>query len=150
MDNLDERIRASQGQRLGFLVSLDLYDCKCDLDRLRELDLGKTFVEKAVDDANLTPIGFCAHQFENHRSWTATCTLIESHVFFHTWSQHKYASVDIFTCSEKFPVTIIDAIIDFFQPEKFTLVATPRGEKVFGLDESNPLVMSKGGLCKTA
>jgi len=126
--NINDDIR-----RLGYHTVLDLYDCNCEKDNLRELENGKTFLKDIVKKCNLNIIEFVWHQFPDiNRAYTATVCLLESHIAIHTWSEHDFVCIDVFTCSKLFPTEIINMILEFYKPHRYKLVGIDRGELIFG------------------
>ncbi len=82
---------------VGTHCILDLYDCPTDL-----LD-DRSFIEQALRDAAeqglTTLLKEISHQFNPH-GVTALGLLAESHLSIHTWPEHCYAAVDLFTCGQ--------------------------------------------------
>jgi S-adenosylmethionine decarboxylase proenzyme len=74
-----------------------LYHCEEDLDDL-EL-IRKVSLEVARRDG-LTVVQEVTHQFSPHG---VSCVLVlaESHLSIHTWPEHGYVAVDLFTCEER-------------------------------------------------
>lgn len=66
-----------------------------DLDYIREAMLG------AADEAGATIVGQSFHKFAP-RGVTGIVAIAESHLCIHTWPEHSYAAVDIFTCGAGF------------------------------------------------
>ncbi len=80
---------------LGTHLLLDLRQCDTelldDVGYIREAMLG------AADEAGATVVGQSFHKF-NPRGVTGIIAISESHLCIHTWPEHGYAAVDIFTC----------------------------------------------------
>ena len=82
---------------VGMHCLLDLYDCPSELlnDRL--------FIEQAMRDAAQQGLASLvkevSHQFKPH-GVTSIGLLAESHLSIHTWPEHCYAAVDVFTCGD--------------------------------------------------
>jgi len=62
-----------------------------DEERLREMLL------KAAEAAGGRIIGVLFHKF-NPQGVTGVVAIAESHISIHTWPEHGYAAIDIFTC----------------------------------------------------
>ncbi len=73
---------------------LDLYDCKADLNDIAFLI--KT-VRQACLEGSLTLLKLISNSFSPQGA-TVIALLAESHLSIHTWPEHRYAAVDIFTC----------------------------------------------------
>ncbi|MSQ12380.1 MAG: adenosylmethionine decarboxylase [Dehalococcoidia bacterium] len=84
---------------LGQHLILELRDCNPTL--LNDLP----FLQRALLDAakrtGATVIGETFHQFSPY-GVTGVIAIAESHLCIHTWPEHDYAAVDIFTCGENF------------------------------------------------
>jgi len=80
---------------LGRHLLLELRDCnKAVLDDLKYLE--NALVSAAIE-AGATVIGKSFHQFAP-QGVSGVVLIAESHLSLHTWPEHAYAAVDIFTC----------------------------------------------------
>ena len=52
-----------------------------------------------ANEAGATVLGESFHQFNPH-GVSGVVVIAESHLFIHTWPEHGYAAVDIFTCGD--------------------------------------------------
>ena len=82
---------------LGRHVLVELYDCN------EELLNNPQFIEeqmlKAAEKSKATVVSSSAHHF-NPFGVSGVVVIAESHITIHTWPEHHYAAVDIFTCGE--------------------------------------------------
>lgn len=67
-----------------------------DADILDNSEIEKVLVDAATV-AGFTVLGSKSHKFEP-QGVTSFVLLSESHISIHTWPEHKYASLDIFSC----------------------------------------------------
>lgn len=69
----------------------------CDPDRLADLEHVTTAMLQAAEAAGATIVGHAFHPFQ---PWGVSGVVIisESHLAIHTWPEHRYAAVDLFTC----------------------------------------------------
>lgn len=82
----------------GITCLLELYDCPPDiLDNQNKIN--ETLGE-AVKYANATLLQQVSHKF-SPQGVTALGLLAESHISIHTWPEHGYAAIDIFTCGNR-------------------------------------------------
>jgi len=79
----------------GVHYLLDLQGCKEEL--LRDKDLLTTAMENAATNAGATVVETLIHQFNPH-GLSGVVVIAESHLAIHTWPEHSYAAIDIFTC----------------------------------------------------
>jgi len=84
---------------LGRQTLVELYGC--DADTLRDHATLRTLMIEAVREAGGTYVTDVFHHFSPH-GVSGVVVIAESHVTLHTWPEHGYAAVDIFTCSESF------------------------------------------------
>jgi S-adenosylmethionine/arginine decarboxylase-like enzyme len=53
----------------------------------------------------------------------------ESHLVIHTWPEHGYAAVDVFTCgAPRDPAAAVDVLRRLFQPERIGIMEINRGQ----------------------
>ena len=80
---------------LGKHLLLELKDCNREV--LNDLDFLKGLLSAAASEAGATVLGESFHQFNPH-GVSGVVIIAESHLFIHTWPEHGYAAIDIFTC----------------------------------------------------
>lgn len=83
---------------LGLHILADLYGV--DGDKIDHVEDVKELLEGAVKYANLSKLSSHFHQFYPHGA-TGVILLEESHISIHTWPEHGYAAIDIYTCGGK-------------------------------------------------
>src|SRR3954463_9037610 len=83
---------------LGEHMLLEYYGC--DAVKLAHSDEVKEIVVNAVRQAHGTVVTNIFHNFSPH-GVSGVVVIAESHVTIHTWPEHGYAAVDIFSCSER-------------------------------------------------
>lgn len=98
-------------RKLGKHVIIDLSGCNSEIIRNCKL-IHDTLVE-AAEMARLTVIGIMDHRFMPE-GYTAVLMLEESHLSIHTWPEHNYASIDLYSCNLQ---TDFQAVIDFLANE---------------------------------
>jgi len=94
---------------LGRHLLLELRDCnKAVLDDLRYLE---NALVSAAEEAGATVLGKSFHQFAP-QGVSGVVLIAESHLSLHTWPEHAYAAVDIFTCGTTVKIEVAaDALI---------------------------------------
>jgi len=83
--------------KLGKQVIIELYGCKQAL--LNDLKFIEDTMLKTAKKAKATIIKQFFHQFSPY-GISGTVVIAESHINIHTWPEHQYAAIDIFTCSD--------------------------------------------------
>ncbi|MCO4781538.1 MAG: adenosylmethionine decarboxylase [Candidatus Cloacimonetes bacterium] len=71
-----------------------------DKTKLTHIDYIEKCLLKTVEQAELTMVGSCFHQFEP-TGVTGVILLAESHISIHTWPENQTAVIDIYTCGHK-------------------------------------------------
>lgn len=91
----------SSNLAIGQHVLLDLYNCHKDLEN-------SSFVEEALleaaDQAGATIVSHHFHKF-SPCGVSGVVIIQESHLTIHTWPEHNFASVDIYTCGKEMDFT---------------------------------------------
>ena len=72
----------------------------CDPARLKRSREVKKFLCNAVSRGGGTIVKAVFHNFSPY-GVSGVVVITESHVTIHTWPEHAFAAVDIFSCSEK-------------------------------------------------
>lgn len=76
---------------------MELKDCNREL--LNDPDRLECLLVEAANRAGATVVQKAFHQFNPH-GVSGVVIIAESHLFIHTWPEHGYAAVDIFTCGD--------------------------------------------------
>jgi S-adenosylmethionine decarboxylase len=110
---------------LGTHMLLELKDCNKevlnDLNRLRDCLIS------AAKEAGATMMGESFHQF-SPQGVSGVVIIAESHLFLHTWPEHGYAAIDIFTCGNVVkPEVAAELLIKMLGAKNPTVVELRRG-----------------------
>jgi S-adenosylmethionine decarboxylase len=93
---------------VGYHTIFDFYHCVPDiLNDLAKLD---DMMLRASREAGAQVINIQSKQFEPH-GVSSIVVLAESHLSLHTWPEHHFAAVDLFTCTPKIDVMIAKNIL---------------------------------------
>ena len=84
---------------LGTHLLLELRGC--DEGLLDDVSYIQESMIGAASEAGATIVGESFHKFDP-RGVTGIVAIAESHLAIHTWPEHGYAAVDIFTCGTTF------------------------------------------------
>ncbi|MGB0864240.1 MAG: adenosylmethionine decarboxylase [Saprospiraceae bacterium] len=82
---------------LGKHILIELYDC--DVEILNDVPAIQKAMDTAAELANATIVKSVFHHFSPH-GVSGVVVIQESHLAIHTWPEHGYAAVDIFTCGD--------------------------------------------------
>jgi S-adenosylmethionine decarboxylase len=83
---------------LGRHLLLELKDC--DRALLDDLEALKTLLKEAAVECGAEVLGDSFHRF-TPQGVSGVVVIAESHLFIHTWPEHGYAAVDVFTCGTR-------------------------------------------------
>jgi len=112
-------------QSLGRHLLLELYDCDSEL--LNNLDGVKNALVEAATRARATIVDVVFHEF-NPFGVSGVVVIAESHLSIHTWPEHRYAAVDIFSCGETLePLEAANYLVEQFGCERASVVEMKRG-----------------------
>ena len=89
---------------LGKHTLLEFYDC--DPARLKRAKEVKKLLCDAVVSGGGTIVKTLFHNFSPY-GVSGVVVITESHVTIHTWPEHAFAAVDIFSCSQKLNHAVI-------------------------------------------
>ena len=112
-------------QTLGRHLLIELHGCNPkilnDIKKVEEILVAGAKIAKA------TIIGTHFHQFSPF-GISGVVVISESHLAIHTWPEHGYAAVDIFTCGDTLsPEVAAQYMVEKFQARHPSLVELKRG-----------------------
>jgi len=82
---------------LGNQLIVDFYDCGCE--NFDDLEWMENVMIEAANRARATIVDVVFHKF-NPQGISGVVVIAESHFAIHTWPEHRYAAIDIFTCGD--------------------------------------------------
>jgi S-adenosylmethionine decarboxylase len=110
---------------LGHHLLLELRDC--NRAKLDDLGFIQESLLEAAKQAGATVIDYIFHQF-SPQGVTGVVAISESHLCIHTWPEHGYAAMDIFTCSEAFdPKAVAQLLIERMESKDPEILEITRG-----------------------
>lgn len=110
---------------LGIHILLELEDCNIKL--LNDLKHIEMVMLEAAKKAKATIIESRFHRF-NPFGISGVVVIAESHLTIHTWPEHAYAAVDIFTCGKVLqPKIATEHLIRTLLSKKSSIVELDRG-----------------------
>ncbi len=84
------------------------------ISRVEEL---REILDKVIAKSGLNCISSSFHQFEPY-GVSAVYLLCESHLSVHTWPEHEYMALDIFTCGEEgSALKAFELMVEAFKPK---------------------------------
>lgn len=113
--------KQSAGYALGRHVTVEYYDC--DPAILAEKDLVEQAMLLAAEVSGATIVESRFHTFEP-QGVSGVVIIAESHFTVHTWPEHDYAAVDLFTCDHNLNFTAaIESIEKSYQSGRVLISA---------------------------
>ena len=112
---------------LGTHITWDVYNCNADT--LSFIPKVKEVLNAIVEELQLSKVNESFKQFEPI-GVTGFILLEESHVSIHTWPEHEFAAVDIFSCKPFDAKRIQKLLMDSFVSDKVVIKQIERGEQV--------------------
>jgi S-adenosylmethionine decarboxylase len=98
-----------------------------EADNLDRPDIGEEALVETVRAANGTLLDTRFVPFPNG-GYSGVCIIAESHVTIHTWPEHGYAAVDMFTCGSNMDFDAgIEMLKKYFAPKSIQITEVRRG-----------------------
>lgn len=110
---------------MGRHVIAELWDC--NTDKLNDMDLiERIFVDAALKaGAEVREVAF--HKFAPH-GVSGVVIISESHLTIHSFPEHGYASIDVYTCGDRIdPNVAADYIAEALESKTRENIEVPRG-----------------------
>ncbi len=120
---------------VGRHIIMDLWECNPELLKRKE-DVERIMVEAAQRaDADIREVVF--HQFEPD-GVSGIVVISESHLSIHTFPEHGYASVDVYTCGDMNPHVSMEYLESHFESASNETIEVVRGQRPLKVEkESN-------------
>ncbi|HEX75430.1 MAG TPA: adenosylmethionine decarboxylase [Dehalococcoidia bacterium] len=110
---------------LGRHLLLELKDCNKEV--LNDLDFLKDCLCDTAEQIGATVVGESFYQF-TPQGISGVVIIAESHVCIHTWPEHDYAAVDIFTCGDSIePKQAVGLLVEKLGSKDPSFVELERG-----------------------
>jgi len=93
---------------LGRQLILELYDCPPGLlDNIPNIEM---ILLDVVEKAGATFVDKSFHHF-SPQGVSGVVVIAESHLAIHTWPEHGYAALDVFTCDPRIDYNLIEDLL---------------------------------------
>jgi S-adenosylmethionine decarboxylase len=123
MKTLEKTMSKSIGKGVGTHLVLELWGCT----NLNDVEVVERALRDIVTATNVNLLDLRVYPFEPI-GVTGVAIVSESHIMIHTWPEHGYAAVDIFTCGEERDLEgALDVIRREFTPERIQMMHIVRG-----------------------
>lgn len=112
-------------KQLGRHLLVELYDCDAKL--LTDSGLVEREMQRAARGARATIVRSTFHTFSPY-GVSGVIVIAESHLTIHTWPEHNYAAVDVFTCGSSVdPYAAYQILKDAFRSKNSSVIELKRG-----------------------
>lgn len=102
---------------------IDLYDC--NVGTLNDLEQIRDISHHMIEALHASMVEECYHQFDPI-GITYIAVITTSHFSIHTWPEHKYAAVDIFSCDESLPEEAAKILITALEAKDYKVRSVDR------------------------
>lgn len=110
---------------LGVHYVLELYQCNEKL--LDDIPFIENLMLEAARLAETTVVSKSFHHFSPH-GISGTIVITESHFNIHTWPEHGFAAIDLFTCGDKLqPEKAKDYLVAQLESKDYDYTSFKRG-----------------------
>jgi len=120
---------------LGKHIIVDMYEI--DKEKMTNIngseekkEIWDIFIRKCFLEGNITLLEESWNNFNNEGAFTVLYLLAESHLSIHTWPEHHYIALDVFTCGNSNTQLVVDKIMEYFQPKNKKIFTLERGNLV--------------------
>ncbi|HEX8968105.1 MAG TPA: adenosylmethionine decarboxylase [Chloroflexota bacterium] len=109
---------------IGRHVILEMWGCQ----NLDSVDTAECALREMVEALDVHLLDLRVYPF-SPVGVTGVAIVSESHLVIHTWPEHGYAAVDIFTCgAQRDPQQAVNVLRRLFQPERIGVMEINRGQ----------------------
>ena len=113
---------------IGQHLLADLYEV--DSDRLIDAGMLSHCLDEAARRSGMHPIGPpVLHRFEGG-GLTGYLLLSESHIALHTYPEHQYIALDVFSCGSADSKAALSVFLAALEPGREHLTTAPRGAEI--------------------
>ncbi len=95
-----------------------------DSERIQNLDEVRSIIDRELKE--LSTLNSVWHDFGSGFGVTGVVLLAESHFSIHTWPEHKFFSMDLYTCGPCDGDAIVTSICSRFGANKYDMVRVDR------------------------
>jgi S-adenosylmethionine decarboxylase len=113
-------------QHLGYQKTIDFYGCSTE--KINSCNYVETKLLEAARLMQLTVVNATIHKF-SPIGVSGVIVIEESHIAIHTWPEHHYVALDIFTCNSSYELEKgIDFLTQAFEAQKIEEKDIVRGD----------------------
>ncbi len=111
-------------ESVGRHLIMELWGCEDGLD---SVEIVSRVLRESTEACGATLLEEFIHPFAP-QGVTGVAVISESHIMIHTWPEHGYAAVDVFTCGKKVtPEEVVPVLERYFRPANVQVMEMKRG-----------------------
>ncbi len=110
---------------IGYHYILDIYGC--EQTEISFVPAVERLLHEIIGKVDLVKVNAAFKQFEP-KGVTGFILLEESHISIHTWPEHSFAAIDIFSCKSIEVSSLESFLLDVLKAEKVCLSSIRRGK----------------------
>ena len=111
---------------LGRHMLLELYQCPSEI--LNDETMVERILTGVVAKVRATLVSSSFHHFSPY-GISGVVVIAESHITVHTWPEHNYAAIDVFTCDETIDYDLVEkTLVEDFRAASHESKIIHRGE----------------------
>lgn len=99
---------------------------QCDANLLNQADLLQELLTKAVEDLGMEILSTYFHTF-SPQGVTGVIVISTSHISIHTWPEHGYAALDLYTCGDQKLWPILKELLEKIKATRAIVYEISRG-----------------------
>ena len=110
---------------LGRQVLIELKNCNHNV--LNDIDFLRTCLRETAEHIGATVVNDSFYQFTPH-GVSGVVIIAESHLAIHTWPEHDYAAIDVFTCGHTIePKNAVKILVEKLGAKESSCIELKRG-----------------------
>ncbi len=110
---------------LGRQILIELKDCNHNV--LNDIDFLRTCLRETAERIGASVVNDSFYQFTPH-GVSGVVIIAESHLAIHTWPEHDYAAVDVFTCGNTIePKNAVKILVEKLGAKESSYIELKRG-----------------------
>ena len=118
---------------LGKHIIVDMFEI--DIEKMKNVnetqekkEFWDIFIKDCFNEGNINLLSQSWNDFDKSGAFTVLYLLAESHLSIHTWPEHNFIALDVFTCGDSNTQLIVDKIIEYFEPKNTNILTLERGK----------------------
>jgi S-adenosylmethionine decarboxylase len=112
---------------VGTHIIVDLNQINKEVFESFDLIKFEEYIKEVLESNSITLINSITNDFGSPGAFTSLYLLAESHLSIHTWPEHGYVALDLFTCGQANTERAVEQLIEYFSPLSIQIKKLVRG-----------------------